>query len=162
MWNFGILRSYFGKVSSFFRKLSTKSMIGGSTRSTLENLEFGNPKIICWEGVMFFYELFTKSVIWVSKRLKWKNMEIWNLGILTSYFGEVSFGKVNFARPRKKAKMQLIVFCFLLLFIFRKNTLRPPVWFLVPNGAPSWRLKSLKMEAGKASFKFWDPKVAPR
>ena len=70
IWNFGILRSYFGKVSSFFCKLSTKLMIGGSTQSTLKNLEFGNPKIICWEGVMFFYELFTKSVIWVSKRLK--------------------------------------------------------------------------------------------
>ena len=55
-----------------------------------KNLEFWNPKILCWEGVMFFYDLFIKSVIWVSKRLKWKNMEIWNLGILKSYFGEVS------------------------------------------------------------------------
>ena len=33
-----------------------------------------------------------------------KNMEIWNLGILTSYFGKVSFGKVNVSRPRKKQR----------------------------------------------------------
>ena len=55
-----------------------------------------------------------------------KNMEIWNLGILTSYFGKVSFGKVNFARPKKKQRCSSSFFFFGSLFIFRKKHLDAP------------------------------------
>ena len=91
IWNFGILRSYVGKVScSFIHK------IGDLGLETVEmkkygNMEFGNPKILFGGGVIFLYKAFTKSLIAGSKQSTSKNISIWNLAISKSYFGKVRF-----------------------------------------------------------------------
>ena len=54
-----------------------------------------------WEDVISLYKFFTKSVIWGSKCPKLDNkLEIWNLGILKSYFGEVSFSVNKYSQNR--------------------------------------------------------------